>query len=264
MGLWVFGLIGLVGFLKGQGFLHTLVITLDIEFQSPGSSVILLALFWGLGVGTIATAWLWHRRGLRSLTGKGSTTLHHFLLASTLAFAAIGGLSLITLPFSEPPSLNMDPLTWALFLPLGLTVVAGQTFSEEILFRGYLQSQLAGRFKNPLIWMAVPSVLFGFGHYVPSFPTSAALVYVMIAIFFGLIAADLTARTGSIGAAWGFHFANNTMAILFVVSEGSLTGLGLFKTDDTLSDQIALSPLILIDIAILFGVYLLIRRFTAR
>jgi uncharacterized protein len=42
---------------------------------------------------------------------------------------------------------------------------------------------------------------------------------------FGLIAADLTARTGSIGAAWGFHFANNTMAITILATDGTITGL---------------------------------------
>lgn len=264
MALWVFGLVSLAALTQGQSLFRTFEATVSLEMQSPESTALFVALVWGLGVGTIIAAWLWQGRGWRTLTGKGSTTLHHFLLASTTAFAVIGALSLVALPFSERPTLNMDPMVWALFLPLGLTVVAGQTLSEEILFRGYIQSQIAGRFAHPVLWIVVPSVLFGFAHYVPTLPTSAAFGYVLIAALFGLIAADLTARTGSIGAAWGFHFANNTLAIILVVSDGSLTGLGLFKTEEALVDQIALSPLILVDIAVLLGIYLLIRRLVAR
>lgn len=262
--LWLFGLIFMSASLQGQSLFRTFETTVSLETQSPESSLLFVAIVWGLGVGTVIAAWIWQGRRWRTLTGHGSTTLAHFFTASVVAFSVIGALSVITLPFSERPTLNMDPTLWALFLPLGLTVVAGQTLSEEILFRGYIQSQLAGRFAHPILWMGVPSALFGLAHYAPSLPFSAASGYIMMAALFGLLAADLTARTGSIGAAWGFHFANNTMAILFVVSEGSLTGLGLFRTDEALSDKITLSPLIVVDIAVFFGIYLLIRRFVAR
>lgn len=218
----------------------------------------------GLGIGTVVAARFWHGRTVRSLIGPGPKTLKHFFLASLTTLAVIGTISVISLPFSERPSLNMDPTRWIVWLPVGLLVVAGQTLSEEILFRGYIQSQLAGRFSSVLIWMGGPAILFGCAHYLPTLPVSAASGYVVIAAFFGLIAGDLTARTGSLGAAWGFHFANNAIAVLFVVTDGSLTGLGLFRTSELLSDQITLSPFILIDIGVLLGIYLLIRRIVAR
>jgi membrane protease YdiL (CAAX protease family) len=264
LALWVAGVIAALGLATGLGFFRAAQSTLDLEAQTPLSSALFISLVWGLGLGTIIAARLWHGRSLQSLTGDGSTTLRHFAIASLITLAIIGAISLISLPFSDRPSLNMDAMVWVLFLPLGLLAVAGQTLSEEILFRGYIQSQLAARFAHPVIWMITPAILFGFAHYLPGLPASAAMGYVVIAAIFGLLAADLTARTGSIGAAWGFHFANNILAILVVVSEGSLTGLGLFRTPDSITDQLTLSPLIAIDIAVLLGIYALIRRIIAR
>lgn len=262
--LWAIGMIATVGLVSGGGFFRAAENTLNIDAQTPFSSAVFVSLVWGMGLGAIVAAKLWHRRSLRSLTGKGSTTLHHFLLASLTTFAVISVISLISFPFSELPSLNMDPLVWVLYLPLGLLVITGQTLSEELLFRGYIQSQLAARFANRAVWMIIPAILFGFAHYLPSLPASAALGYVFIAAIFGLLAADLTAHTGNLGAAWGFHFANNTLAILFVATDGSVTGLGLFRAARDIADQVTLSPLILLDIVVLIGIYLLIRRIVAR
>lgn len=262
--LWIVGLIAIAGLVRDESFFRSVETTLSLDTQTPIKTATYLALVWGLGIGTVIAARFWQKRTLRSLTGNGAVTLHHFLLASLTTFAVIGTLSLISLPFSDAPVWNMDPTIWAVWLPLGILAVAGQTLSEELLFRGYIQSQLAARFAHPVIWMVAPAILFGFAHYLPALPTSSALGYVLIAALFGLIASDLTVRTGSLGAAWGFHFSNNAMAILFVASEGSLTGLGLLRTPSSLIDQIELSPLILIDVAVLLGVYLLIRRIVCR
>ena len=81
----------------------------------------------------------------------------------------------------------------------------------------------------------------------------------LAAALFGLMAGDLTARTGTIGAAWGFHFANNCIAILIVVTQGSLTGLGLYRSGDIIS-ALALTPLVVFELFALMIVWLLIRR----
>ncbi|MEZ5685612.1 MAG: CPBP family intramembrane glutamic endopeptidase [Paracoccaceae bacterium] len=49
-------------------------------------------------------------------------------------------------------------LTW---LPLVLPLLVLQIGAEELVFRGYLLQQLGARFHHPLIWMGLPSVLFG-------------------------------------------------------------------------------------------------------
>jgi membrane protease YdiL (CAAX protease family) len=46
---------------------------------------------------------------------------------------------------------------------------------------------------------------------------------------FGLVAADLTARTGNLGAAVALHFTNNISAILMVGLAGNLGGLTLYQ-----------------------------------
>ena len=76
---------------------------------------------------------------------------------------------------------------------------------------------------------------------------------------FGLCAADLTARTGSIGAAWGFHFANNVVAILVVSLSGTLSGLALYITPFAASDTETLVPLLLRDMATTVAIWAAIR-----
>jgi hypothetical protein len=46
---------------------------------------------------------------------------------------------------------------------------------------------------------------------------------------FGLVAADLTARTGNLGAAVALHFTNNISAVLMVGLAGNLGGLTLYQ-----------------------------------
>jgi membrane protease YdiL (CAAX protease family) len=53
------------------------------------------------------------------------------------------------------------------FLPLALVGVLIQTGAEEVLFRGYMQQQLAARFSSPILWMVLPSAIFAALHYQP-------------------------------------------------------------------------------------------------
>ena len=231
--LWMLGVLWLVT--------RTGVTTLEVmrademglRTETPEETLIVLSLIFGLGVGTWVAARFWQKRGLRSLMGRGAVVLRHFVVAAAV--------------------------TWVHWLPLALVFVAFQTGSEELLFRGYLQSQLAARFRHPVLWLVFPAILFGAAHFLPTLPFSAGLAYVIFAALFGLMAGDLTARTGSIGAAWGFHFANNSMAILIIAVDGSLSGLGLYRRGD-LAEALSLSPLALLDLAGMLVVWLLIRR----
>ena len=105
-----------------------------------------------------------------------------------------------------------------------------------------------------------PALLFGFAHYVPSFPLIAALTYVLIATMFGILAADLTIRTGSLGAAWGFHLANNALAVLIIAPTGSVSGLALWRTGTELGPEALTSPLATAEILVLLATWFLIRR----
>ena len=228
--------------------------------DSPLAMVVFLLLIVGLGLGTWLAGRIWHGRSLGSMVGRGARTLRDFAIAAlvTWGIAAIGWL-LVT-PFSEPLVRNMPFDQWLAWLPIALVAILLQTGSEELLFRGYLQSQLAARFRATWVWMFVPALMFGALHYLPGDTVGPGLIYVASTTLFGVIAADLTARTGSIGAAWGLHFANNCLAILVVVYLGAGSGLGLYSAG-TIEDALALSPLLILDICALVVIWLAIRRF---
>lgn len=115
------------------------------------------------------------------------------------------------------------------WLPAALLGLLVQAATEEMFFRGYLQQQLAARFSARWVWLGLPSVLFGLAHYA-SGPSPLITVLTMLwAGFFGLACADLTARTGNIGAALALHFTNNISAILLVGMAGNIGGLTLYN-----------------------------------
>jgi len=118
-----------------------------------------------------------------------------------------------------------------------------------VLFRGYLQQQLAARFSHPLIWMFLPSALFGLAHYGPDTYGANAWLVVIWAGIFGALAADLTARSGTLGPAIALHFATNVSALLLVAPQGEMSGLALFQYSFPAHDEAAIRALLPIDFA---------------
>ncbi|MEO0918505.1 MAG: type II CAAX endopeptidase family protein [Pseudomonadota bacterium] len=229
----------------------------------PFETIITLLFIIGLGVGTWAAARLWQGRSLGSLVGRGARSLRDFVSATLATWIVAGSLWGLTVAFSEPLTPNLPFDEWIAWLPLALVAILLQTGSEELLFRGYLQSQLAARFHAVWVWMFIPSLMFGVLHFVPSDTITPGLIYVGMTTLFGVIAADLTARTGSIGAAWGLHFANNCVAILVVVYLGAASGLGLYSAG-TLEAALRLSPVLVLDVLVLILIWLVIRRIVTR
>ena len=227
---------------------------------TPTGALSYLLIVGGLGLATLLTVRFWHGRGARSLIGPGARTLRHFVVAVFVTLCVAAVMTLI--PFGRDDTLerNMELGNWAFWLPFALIAVAAQSGAEELFFRGYLQSQIAARFRRPVVWLVVPALAFGAAHYSPGLPPITACAYVGFAALFGVLAGDLTARTGSLGAAWGFHFANNAIAVTIVAVDGSITGLGLFRSTSGLSTLSALSPWILADLGVLVLVWWLIRR----
>ncbi|MGB3555718.1 MAG: type II CAAX endopeptidase family protein, partial [Jannaschia sp.] len=229
--------------------------------DSPTAVLLMLATFAGMLAGAVAAARLLHFRGAGTLFGRG--TLRHFTVAAVIA-AAVFGASMVLLPAPFEVVRNTPLDLFLSFLPLALIALLIQTGAEEVLFRGYLQQQLAARFDHWLVWLVLPSVFFGLLHYDPTTAGANAWWMVAAATAFGLCAADLTRVTGSIGAAWGVHFVNNAIAILIVALEGSLSGLSLWTTPFTATDTETLRPLIIQDILISVIVWAAIRLWLAR
>ncbi|RVT82148.1 CPBP family intramembrane metalloprotease [Rhodobacteraceae bacterium CCMM004] len=231
--------------------------------DGPAGTLLLLATFVGMALGPIlAASWL-HRRGAGTLFGPAPRVLRDFVAAAAGVGAVYGvGVGLWALVYDAVP--NLDPSLWLTLLAPALIGVAVQTLAEELVFRGYLMQQFAARFRSPLIWAVVPAVLFGAIHWDPTAAGDAAIWVVASATLFGLIAADLTMRTGSLGAAWGFHFVNNVVALLILGTEGSLTGLALYRTPYAITDADLLAVMVGFDMAMMILAWLLVRRLVAR
>lgn len=230
--------------------------------SSPTAVLLILFTFVGMVLGVFLAAELLHGRWPGTLFGPRPRLLRHFILA-VLSAGAVFALSFL-LPGDVDPQPGLERGIWLSFLPLALAAVLLQTGAEELVLRGYVQQQLAARFASPLIWMVLPSALFAIGHYDPAGMGANAWLVVAAAGLFGLCAADLTAKTGSLGAAWGFHFANNVLAILIVSLDGPLSGLALYVSGFGPEDVEVLRPLILRDMGVTVAAWAAIRVTVSR
>lgn len=191
---------------------------------SPAGVVALLFSYVAVVVGLGISLRLFMRRGLRSVMGRPARDFLRVALPLT-------GLWVVLVPLSwsdEAVQANLGFGPWLGWLPFALVGLLIQTGAEELIFRGYLQQHLAARFRSRWVWMVIPSVLFGLSHYSSAQYGALAWVVVLWTGVFGLAAADLTARTGNLGAAVGLHFANNAAALLLVGMAGNLDGLALY------------------------------------
>ena len=229
--------------------------------ESPRATLVLLATFLGLFAAPFLAARLLHGRRPGSLIGPPRRALRHFGAGAAAVLAVYAANLLIWSAFYDAaPGLPFGD--WIALLPAVALLLLIQTGAEELAFRGYLQSQLAARFASPLVWMVLPSLIFGAMHVRgDAHPATLGVILVQVTAF-GLIAADLTARTGSLGAAWGVHFANNFAALAVLTMPGSLSGVALGLAPYGLDGPPPL-PIAALDIATLGLVWILLRRLLA-
>ncbi|CAN5763790.1 hypothetical protein BH23PSE1_BH23PSE1_12100 [soil metagenome] len=219
-----------------------------------GSAALLiyLASFAGLLAGLCAGVRLLHGRSPASLAGpaQGVRLLAGIALGAAFVLAAFA-LALGPLALIAPPERQLSLAAWAAALPLALPLVLVQAAAEEVVFRGYLQTQLAARFRSALIWWLAPALVFGALHWNPAeFGANAALVAAAAALM-GLALGDVTARTGSLGLAIGLHFANNALAMLIIASPSALSGLALYLSPFDPGDPAAMRATLLGNIALI-------------
>ncbi|NSX54583.1 CPBP family intramembrane glutamic endopeptidase [Parasulfitobacter algicola] len=221
--------VALFGALSGD--IESLLSFADPEAQAtPAGTLMMLFSFVCMTGGIVIATLALHRRGLLSLLGPFRMMAADFL--RVLGVLMLLSIVLLMLPLpsgpDETPVQNLDTGLWLKLLPIAILGVLIQTSAEEIVFRGYLQSQLAARFASPLIWMIVPSVIFGLMHFSPEMAGDNTWFIVGWATLFGVIAADLTARAGNLGPAIAMHFLNNLIAITFISTQGPLSGVALY------------------------------------
>lgn len=213
--------------------------------STPLAALINLYFFLAMIFALSVALWLIHQRPVSGLIGPYRPALQQAIRVIK-AVVPIMLLALL-LPMPEGMALapNTSPGLWAALLPLTLIGLLIQTSAEELIFRGYLQSQLAARFSHPLVWIGLPSMVFGMLHFDPHIDAASAWIMVLWATCFGAAAADLTARTGTLGPAIALHLVNNFGAIAIAAPDGNFDGLALwsfpFSVEDT-DKVLALMP----------------------
>ena len=195
---------------------------------TPGAVVALFFSFSGLALGTFAAVRLAEGRPAATLFG-GPVPLvrRHFLRSALAVLSVMVPLAAVAIVTDDTVAArDIAPLVpWYPFAIAGLFV---QITAEEALFRGYILQGFAARYRSSFVWLGVPAAMFALGHWQPAKYGDAAIVVVVWAGMFGVMAADLTARTGTLGAAMGFHFASNGVALFLIGTRGDLDGMAAF------------------------------------
>lgn len=232
--------------------------------ESPGAMLAILASFVAMAAGPILAVRLVHRRRAGTLFGPAARTLRDFARGAG-AVVAVYAVAILVWSLAYDARPGLPPGTWALFLIPALIGLAIQTGAEELLFRGYILQQLAARFRSPIVWALLPSLAFGILHFdAGRLGGAMALWAVAATTLFGLMAADLTARTGSLGAAWGLHFGNNAFGILVLGTPGNLSGLALFLTPYSAEEMADAGAVPVLDILFLMLAWWVTRRLCTR
>lgn len=130
--------------------------------------LVLLGSFAFLTIGVGLSVRLLQDRSFLSVLGEPRALMRQFRQVS-LYLVALGAVLTVLPPYDmgAPVVPNLPFGQWLWLLPFSLIALLIQTSAEEILFRGYIQQGLAARFKNPLVWLLMPSALFALGHYLP-------------------------------------------------------------------------------------------------
>ncbi|MCW8842104.1 MAG: CPBP family intramembrane metalloprotease [Rhodobacteraceae bacterium] len=176
----------------------------------------------------LMVAYFLNGRGLRQLTGPMRLVVLDFGRVARLALILFLVIFLVPSPGGDAPIANLKFGIWLGLLPVSFVLIFVQITTEEILFRGYLQSQIAARFSSPVAWMVIPAALFGALHYEPSTYGENAIWLAAWSGLFGLAAADLTARAGNLGPALALHFLNNVSAMTLSAMQDHWDGLALY------------------------------------
>lgn len=171
---------------------------------------------------------LFHDRGWTSLLGPAALTARTLLwVGGAVLLMQLALLPLQVIAPSVGRHLTLDQqLPWVLPALAGILLQSG---TEEALFRGYLLQQLASKSRSPWVWMVLPTALFALLHYDPDVNQALQTWTIGSAFLFGLAAADITARSGTLGPAIALHAVSNLFGILVLGLYGRTDGLALWN-----------------------------------
>ncbi len=121
-------------------------------------------------------------------------------------------------------------LNWNALIVLALVsilLIPFQAFYEEVLFRGYLAQGVGRLFKNRILVLVIPSILFALMHGTnPEIQKFGFWVMMPQYFIMGLVYALISVFDDGIELAMGAHAVNNVFISMFVTAEGMA-----FQTD---------------------------------
>lgn len=162
-------------------------------------------------------------RGLRVRPALRAGVIAAAVVTLSALFMGLTGLAEISWRATPYPTLS--PLEFGALVALIALMIPLQSGAEELVFRGYLLQEAARRSRSALIWAVAPSILFGLIHIDPERMDAAENIATVAGTFaFGLCAAFLTARSGDLSLAIGFHAGNNLVALLLFEGPYGLNG----------------------------------------
>ena len=214
------------------------VMTNDLAWTgtTPLSMSLMMGTFAGAVAGVFLAVRLLHARSPATLFGPRGRVIRDFALALAV-FGAAQGVNLCLWAWvydARPVHGPGHVLSW---LPWAVLLVLVQTGAEELVFRGYILQQLAARFRSPAVWFVLPPVLFAVLHWDPATNGSLNVAVVVMIGVTGLAWADLTRISGSIGGAWGWHFANNAFLMIVLGNAGQMDAFVAFATPYAITDM---------------------------
>ena len=252
------------GVLREQGQSFPATNPAGHQFITPVDLLILLFSFIGVYAGLWVALKLVHKRAFAGLFGPSPGLALRQAWMATHIVVPLFSLFLLIGIIIAPPTAQIGFFDWLKWMPLALPMLLLQTSAEEIFFRGYLLQQLAARFSSRWIWMVLPSVLFGLGHYDSAELGDNAWLAVADTAIIGIVAADMTARTGTLGPAIAFHFINNFFAMFLMSVEGSMSGLALYTAPYSAADSDTIGTYLVVDIVSNLVLYMIYARMMTR
>ncbi|MBD1865735.1 CPBP family intramembrane metalloprotease [Cyanobacteria bacterium FACHB-471] len=162
----------------------------------------------------------------------------------------IGGLGQYLL-YPDTFSFNSDLASFALFVPLALVLIAIQTTTEELFFRGYVVQGASMISTNRVFLALVAAVAFTLPHLANPEAISGGWLTVFFNYFLvpGLLWTVVSLIDGTTELAIGVHFANNIGGILLINAPGTaVTTPALFTVSEFRATYAALSTLVIIPI----------------
>ncbi|MFE0017215.1 CPBP family intramembrane glutamic endopeptidase [Mesorhizobium sp. NPDC059054] len=220
------GLVGLVPVsLRPSGY------GMEPFLASPIGVLTALVTFCGIWVGAwLVMRWI-HGEPLSSLFGNSHRISRSDFLKGFIAVILTSIFSEVLLYLIDPVVQRgtIDFTAWLLALAPVALLGFVQTSSEELLFRGYLPRGLASRFRSPLVWALLPTLVFAMLHWNgSSAPAMNAAALVSVGVFAAVLMA-LVYSTGNLGAAFGAHLGNNLFGFLLISHQANLSGFALFE-----------------------------------